>query len=150
MTKTMRLLTMAGMGLLAGATLAAGPAQAAPAAGQAKNTTTATTQGARWGSDEVVGYYRDFWSCEQAGRTGDRFGAWEDYDCVRVRVGFRGGAFALVVDDNDWDDRWDSRWRGGYWPSNWSYRPQWPGHHRGGDHRGPGGHRGGPGHFGNR
>jgi hypothetical protein len=148
MGKTMRFLTLAGMGLLAGVSLGAGTAQAAPAAERSGSTTAAHQQAARWGNDDVVGYYRTIRTCLQAGRIGERFGAWDDYDCERVRFGFRRGAWALIVDDNDWDNRWDNRWRPGQWPSNWSNRPVWPGPGGpGGFHPGPGGFHPGPGGF---
>ena len=126
MNKAMRVLTMAGMGLLTGAALGVGPAQAAPATGQAGGTSAAGQQQSyRYDSDEVVGYYRNVFACERAGRIGERFGAWDDYDCERVRWGFRSGAWALVVDEDNWDDDWDDDWRPGYWPGNWPFRPHW-------------------------
>jgi hypothetical protein len=134
----MRVLTVAGMGLLAGATLGMGPAQAAADTGQANTSASASQHRNHWGNDEVVGFYRNVWACERAGRIGERFGAWDDYDCERVRGSFRRGAWALVVDDNDWDNRWDNRWRPGHWPANWTNRPDWPGQHNGGPHNGPG------------
>src|SRR5690242_229135 len=103
MKRTMRFLTLAGMGVLAGASLGMGPAQAASAAGQTGAGSSVQQHQNSWGSQDVVGYYRNIGSCLQAGRIGERFGAWEDYDCERVRWGFRRGAWALIVDENDWD-----------------------------------------------
>ncbi|WP_203827128.1 hypothetical protein, partial [Actinoplanes palleronii] len=135
------MLTLAGLGMLAGAGLFAGPALAAPAAGQSGSGTSANPAQARWDDDEVVGYYRTYRSCDRAGRTGERFDAWDDHDCERVRRGIRRGAYALIVSQDDWSDRWDSRWRPGQWPGNWSDRPQWPGpgrpNHGGPSHGGP-------------
>lgn len=151
MANVKRLLTVAGMGIIAGATLAAGPVQAAADTSQSSTTKSATTQQARWGSNQIVGYYSNFWSCQQAGAVGSRFGAWGDFACQQVALGIRTGAFALIVDDNDWIGDWNDSWSVGYWPTGWGYRPQWPGHHWGGPrgHWGPRGHFDGPrGHFG--
>ncbi len=128
MNKTMRTLTMAGLGLLAGATLGTGPVQAAPTTGQAATGHSAGQQQNNRFDEEVVGYYRNIFACERAGRIGERFGAWDDYDCERVRWGFRRGAWALVVEEDQWDNDWDDRWRPGHWPGNWTNRPHWPGH----------------------
>jgi hypothetical protein len=130
MQKTMRMLTLAGFGMLAGLTLAGTPAQAAPAAGRSAAASTSADQ-ARTPEpdDEVVGYYRDIRSCERAGSVGRRYRAWAHYGCERSRWGSR-RAFALIVAQEDWNDRWDNRWRPGSWPGNWPYRPQWPGEGR--------------------
>jgi len=147
MKKTVRFLTLAGMGVLAGASLGMGPAQAASAAGHNGAGASVQQRPNNWGGDDVVGYYRNIRTCLQAGHIGERFGAWDDYDCERVRFGFRRGAWALVVDENDWDNRWDNRWRPGQWPSNWTCRPTWPGL-GGPDRPGLGGfHRPGQGGF---
>ena len=130
MNKATRMLTLIGMGMLTGATIGIGPAQAAAPAAAPTTTTTVTTAGQGFGDDdeELVGYYRTGWACERAGRIGERFGAWDDYDCERVRWGFRAGAWALVVDEDQWDDDWEDDWRPGFWPGNWPHRPHWPGH----------------------
>jgi hypothetical protein len=130
MNKAIRLLTMAGMGLMASVAIGAGPAQATdnsaqPAVKPATGKSTAVQQD-RWRDrdrdrDRVVGYYRSLRACELAGRIGERFDRWEDYDCDYVRFGFRRGAWALEV-EQDW---------------NWG-RPNHGGH-RG---NGPWGHRG--------
>ncbi|GIF09728.1 hypothetical protein [Actinoplanes siamensis] len=127
MQKTMRGLALAGLGMLAGLAVASAPASAAPAAGQPGGGASADQQRNTWDDDEVVGYYRDFWSCERAGMVGQRLRSWSDHECLRVRHGIRRGAFALIVDRNDRNDRWDGRWRPGNWPADWPYRPQWPG-----------------------
>jgi hypothetical protein len=73
--------------------------------------------------DRVVGYYRSLRACTLAGRIGERFDRWEDFDCDFVRFGFRRGMWALEVQR----DR------------------TWPGHghgHGGHGHGGHGGHGG--------
>ena len=121
MNKATRFLTMTGMGLLAGVTFGMGPAQAADAAPSTEKAATQSTQVKKhWDRDRdrVVGYYRSLRACELAGRIGERFGRWDDYDCDFQRRGFHRGTFALEVERD---------WRGG-----WNR----PGHHgHGGRHR---------------
>ncbi len=130
MTKAIRLLTMAGMGLMASVAIGAGPAQATDNGAQpaAKPATTKAAQAQQdrfRDRDRVVGYYRSLRACEFAGRIGERFDRWEDYDCEYVRFGFRRGAWALEVEQG-WG--WNR-------PGGW-HRPG--GHHN----DGPWGHRG--------
>ncbi|MBU2670985.1 hypothetical protein KOI35_46555 [Actinoplanes bogorensis] len=108
-----RLLTTAGMGVLAAVAFGVGPAQAA-------SSTSATQQADRHRDrDVVVGYYRSYRACDLAGRIGERFGKWDDYDCDYQRRGFdRRGVFALEVEQRGW---------GGGWNGGWNR----PGHHRG-------------------
>src|SRR5690348_7511772 len=124
MNKTTRFLTTAGLGLLAGVAFGVGPAQAADtSAPSAAKSQSASTQADRHrGRDVVVGYYRTYRACDLAGRIGERFGKWDDYDCDFQRRGFNRGVFALEV-ERGWD---------------WGR----PGHNRF-DHRGPHGHRSG-------
>ncbi|MGK5680984.1 hypothetical protein [Actinoplanes sp. URMC 104] len=105
MKKAARTFTMLAMGLVAGATMAAGPAMAADSttAPAAKPSTTTKVQ-KHWDRDQVVGYFRTLRDCERAGRIGDLTNRWDDYDCERVRFGFRRGLWALEVERN---------WRGG-------------------------------------
>ncbi|WP_184954206.1 hypothetical protein [Paractinoplanes abujensis] len=120
----MRLLTTTGLGLLAGAALGVGPAQAADAspAAAAKSQTGRTAQADQHRDrDVVVGYYRSYRACELAGRIGERWGRWDDYDCDYQRRGFHRGSFALEVE------------RGWGWNR--------PGHHWDNGHRGPRGPR---------
>ena len=111
MKATTRILTLVGLGLMTGATIGAGPATAATSADQAPAQPATASAQERPRDDEVVGFFRDRWSCEIAGRVGERRDRWEDYDCERVRFGFRRGFWALEVErDHDWrDDRWDDR-----------------------------------------
>jgi hypothetical protein len=64
----------------------------------------------------VAGYYRTLRGCERAGWIGERFDRWRDYDCDRVRYGYRRGYWALEVeggygryDDDDRHGRRDGR-----------------------------------------
>jgi hypothetical protein len=143
MNKSMRVLTMAGMGILAGLTIGAGPAQASDASPQpsAKASSGAAGQVQQHRGrdrDQVVGYYRSLRACELAGRIGERFNKWDDYDCDFVRFGFRRGAWALEV-ERDWN--WN---RPGLGP--WSHGQFGPHHGQFGPHHGPG--QFGPGPFG--
>jgi hypothetical protein len=138
MSKATRILTMTGVALLAGATIGAAPAVAAPASAQ---NTAATTQSA----DRVVDYYRTRLQCERAGRVGEFLNRWDGYDCRLVFFGIRRGWWALDV-------YWDGNGHG--WPGHGHGWPGhghgWPGHGGpGGGHGGPGGGHGGPGgcHF---
>ncbi|BCJ46784.1 hypothetical protein GCM10010168_36940 [Actinoplanes ianthinogenes] len=132
MNKAQRVLALAGMGFAAGAMIGMGPAQAAPSATPTSSGGGSATRASDWGDEHVVGYYRTEWSCERAGWTGKRYGAWYDYDCDPVRYGWRGWVFRLVVDEDDWE--WDD-WRGS-WPGDWPYRPDYAGRpfHIRGDH----------------
>jgi hypothetical protein len=132
MSKAARMFTMLGLGLVAGTTMAAGPALAAGSADApvAKPATTTKVQN-HWDRDRVVGYFRTRGACEQAGRIGEWRDRWDDYDCERVRFGFKRGLWALEVEQN---------WRGG----SHGHGP-FGGHHGGGHGHGPfGGHHGGP------
>jgi hypothetical protein len=128
MNKVIRLLTMSGMGLLAGVAFAASPAQAVDSStgSSAKPSTTKSTEAKPgFGRDYVVGYYRSPRACELAGRIGERFGKWDDYDCDFVRFGPRRGLFALEVERNFFGGGWGR-----------------PGHHNGPwGHHGPRGPR---------
>ncbi len=134
MNKAMRMLTLVGMGLMAGATIGATPAMAADGTGQgaaAKKPVVQVQQ--HRGNDWVAGYYRTARACERAGWVGERFNKWDDYDCERVRFGFRRGLWALEVEN---DRNW---FRPGH---GHGHGPGRPGHH----HGRPGNHHGGPGH----
>ncbi|MBM2623439.1 hypothetical protein JIG36_48890 [Actinoplanes sp. LDG1-06] len=126
--KKARTFTMLAMGLVAGATMAAGPAMAADSAGTpaAKPSTTTKAQKG-WDRDRVVGYFRSLRACEKAGRIGEFTNRWDDYDCDRVRFGFKRGLWALEV-QRDWRG-------GGHGHGPW-----------GNGHGGHGGHGGGHGH----
>ena len=106
MNKATRMFTMLGLGLMAGATIGAGPALAAGSADApaAKPATTTKVQ-KHWDRDVVVGYFRTLRACEKAGRIGEWADRWDDYDCDRVRFGFKRGLYALEVERN---------WRGGH------------------------------------
>ena len=104
MGKATRSLAMAGMALIAGATVGAGPAMASAPIAQAPSvlgatvsTQVAVKQVQVQSRDRVVGYYRTLRSCDHAGRLGERRGRWDSYDCDRVRHGFRRGWWALEV-----------------------------------------------------
>jgi hypothetical protein len=138
MNRLTRMLTMAGLGLVTGVTLGAGPAMAAGSTDQ--GAAQSTNASSRWGDDEhIVGFFPSWFSCERAGDWGDDEGWWNDYDCVRVGSGFGnrfgsgfgnrfgsgwgnrfgsgfgsgwGNRYALIVDDNDWCGGWNNRWGG--------------------------------------
>jgi hypothetical protein len=99
MNKLTQLLTMTGMGALAALAIGVTPAQAAgtSTATPAKPSAGQTQQHFGW--ERTVGYYRSGRACEVAGRIGERFGRWDDYDCDFVRFGFRRGTWALQVSD---------------------------------------------------
>src|SRR4051812_9121640 len=99
MNKVMRILTIAGMGLLAGAAMGAGPAQAAVASGQtaAKPAVAQVQKHHDHDREWVAGRYRTLGACELAGRIGKRFNTWDRFDCDFSRHGFRhGGAWVLT------------------------------------------------------
>jgi hypothetical protein len=125
MNKVTRLLTMAGMGLMAGVAIGSAPAQAAgvtqqqaakPAAGQSSQ-----VQQHR-GRDQVVGYYRSLRACEFAGRIGERFNRWDDHDCTFVRFGFHRGTWALEV-QRDWDWHRPGHGQGPWGQGPWGQGP---------------------------
>jgi hypothetical protein len=126
------MLTMAGMALIAGATMGASPAAAAVSTSQGNTATSqvAVGQGQNQAGDRA-GYYRTRRSCERAGRIGEWLGRWDDYDCERVRWGIRRGWWVLDVDWN---------WSGGH-----GHGDHHGGGHGHGDHHGGGHHGGGHG-----
>ena len=105
MNRATRMLTVLGMGLMAGATVGATPAMATEAAtpSASKSSTTVQVQQHR-DRERIVGFYRSLRACERAGWLGERFNKWDDYDCERVRFGFRRGLWALEVEQ---DTRWN-------------------------------------------
>jgi hypothetical protein len=152
MNKTMRVLTMAGMGVIAGLAIGAGPAQAADTVSQPV-TKTATAQASQSSQasqtkqfprrDRVVGYYRTRGACEMAGRIGERFNRWNRYDCDYVRRPFGRGVWALEV-SRGWN--WGGpgiRHNGPFGPGIRHNGPFGPGIHHNGPF-GPGIHHNGP------
>jgi hypothetical protein len=119
MGKATRTLAMAGMALIAGVTVGAGPAMASAPSASAPSATVSTQVAVKQvqSRDRVVGYYRTLRSCDHAGRLGERRGRWDSYDCSRVRHGIRRG-----------------------W---WSLEVQWGNHGNGGNNNGNGGHNNG-------
>ncbi|GAA2610351.1 hypothetical protein [Paractinoplanes durhamensis] len=128
MNRFTRILTMAGLGLVTGVTMAAGPAMAASSSDQGTAKSGSNASEARRFGDRTVGVFRSYRACDRAGEYGEDRGYWEDYDCVRIfwhgSVGYR-----LVVDYDDWGHGW-----GGHFPSNWGggWRP-YPGNWGGGN-----------------
>lgn len=128
MNRFTRMLMTAGIGLVAGVTIGAGPAVAATSTDQG---TSRSESSARpwWGDDDrVVGFFRSYRICDRAGDFGEEEGWWEEYECVRVPSGFHNRRYALVVEENNWGHGWNGRWPG-RWVGQW-----WPGndHHNGG------------------
>lgn len=131
MNRLTRMLTMAGLGLVTGVTLGAGPAMAATSDAQSSAQPAAASPG--WGNDRVVGYFPSWFSCERAGDYGDDAGWWDDYRCVRVHSGFH-GRYALVVEYDNWGHGWN-----GHWPNHWNGGGNGWGNHNGnhkGNHKG--------------
>ncbi len=151
MNRATRMLTLLGMGLMAGATVGATPAMATEATPSvSKSSTTVQVQQHR-DRERIVGFYRSLRACERAGWLGERFNKWDDYDCERVRFGFRRGLWALEVEQ---DTRWNRPGHGhgpwgnghGHWGnghgnnghgqgnnghSNNGHGNNWPGHRDG-------------------
>src|SRR5690349_16394629 len=90
MNKIMRTLTMAGLGLLAGASIGAPALAADSGTTTAKKPSGAQTQQLH-GRDYVAGFYRNLGTCRRAGAVGDWAGKWDNPRCYPVRVGFRRG-----------------------------------------------------------
>ena len=145
MNRATRMLTLMGMGLMAGATIGAAPAlatdSAAPSA--AKSSSTVKVQQHR-DNDRIVGFYRSPRACERAGWLGERFNKWDDYDCERVRFGFRRGLWALEVEQ---DRRWN---RPGHGHGPWGHGQGHNGHGNNGHSNNWPGHRDGPNHHAGR
>jgi hypothetical protein len=137
MNRITRLLALTGIGLAAGISIGAGPAQAASAAGADSSSRTTAAAKADWNDDETVGYFSSRIRCERAGRIGEIRDRWEDYDCNRVRFGFHRGDYALEVQYDRWDnDRWGNHDRWGN--DHRGFRPGFPGRPiRGGFGHGP-------------
>ena len=96
MNKVMRTLTMAGLGLLAGASIGA-PALAADSSATTVKKPSKSQVQQDFGRERVAGFYRTYRACDRAGRVGDWVGKWNRYDCDPVRFGFRRGTWVLKV-----------------------------------------------------
>ncbi|GIF25987.1 hypothetical protein BJ973_003257 [Actinoplanes tereljensis] len=147
MNRFTRILTMAGLGLVTGVTMAAGPAMASTSSDQGASKSGSNANENRRNGDRLVKVFRTWSACDRAGEYGEDRGYWEDYDCQRIG-GFSGRrGFALVVDYDNWGHGWSgnfpSSW-GNSWrpyPGNWG--PGWGGGSWGGGGWGGGGWGGG-------
>jgi hypothetical protein len=106
-----RILILAGAGLMSGAVIGVGPAQAATSTVQgAAGQSASQVQARDRDDDDVIGYYRSERFCERIGRSGEWSDRWEDYDCEYVWRGRHRGMWKLEVDrgwnwhDNDGDN----------------------------------------------
>jgi hypothetical protein len=136
-----RILALAGAGLMSGAVVGAGPAQAATSIRQAPAGLSASqAQGDH--DDDVIGYFWSRRACERVGRAGEWADRWEDHDCEFVRWGYHRGQWRLEVDRGwDWDGPGDDHHGGGGGHDG--------DHHGDGDHHaGDGDNHGGDGHGG--
>ncbi|GIM93969.1 hypothetical protein [Paractinoplanes toevensis] len=144
MNRFTRILTMAGLGLVTGVTMAAGPAMASTSSDQGTSKSGANASEQRRHGDRLVKVFRTWGACDRAGEYGEDRGYWDDYDCERVG-GFSGRrGYALVVDYDDWGHGWSGHFPGswgGSWrpyPGNWG--PSWGGGNWGGGGWGGGFH----------
>jgi hypothetical protein len=96
MHKIVRTLTMAGLGLLAGASLGA-PALASDSGAKSTGKSSGTQVQQGWDRTYVQGYYRTLRGCKKVGAVGDWAGKWDNPRCFPVRIGFRRGLWALKV-----------------------------------------------------
>ena len=106
-----RILTLAGLGLMTGATLGAAPAMASTSApDMTARAATTTADQPRRDREWVVGYFDSRRDCERVGRFGERRDRWDEYDCDRVFWGPRRGDWRLTV-ERSWghDDHWGDR-----------------------------------------
>src|SRR5262249_53481439 len=95
MNRITRMLTITGLGLFAGLTIGTGPAMAATNTSQsAVKPSAAAAPG-----DHVEGYYDTRDECQIAGRVGERFGRWDDWNCYPARGDWHEGDWVLVVDN---------------------------------------------------
>jgi len=139
MSKATRMLAMAGMALVAGATFSACPAAASTSTAQgttaAKQNTQQTTQ-ANHGRDRewVAGYFRTRRTCERVGWFGERRDRWDDYDCERVRRGHR--VFWRLEVERDRRGHWDNNNNNRDWNNNDRDRGNWDRDNRDRRHRG--------------
>jgi len=99
MNSIARFLTVAGIGLVAGMSVGAGPAQAATVSGHDGTHRAVASSKAHWNDDDndIIGYFDSPMRCERVGRFGEMRNRWDDYDCYRVRRGFHRGDWALEV-----------------------------------------------------
>lgn len=111
MSKIVRTLTMAGLGLLAGASLGA-PALAADNTTRSGGKTGGAQVQQHGGREYVAGFYRTLGACKKAGAVGDWFGKWDNPRCYPVRVGFRRGTWLLKVEQERRHGHWGHRDRG--------------------------------------
>lgn len=124
MGKRVRILTVVGMALVAGAGIGASPAQATTSTGVAAASPSHVQVQQGGDRDWVAGYYRTLRACERAGWLGERFNRWDDYECDRTYWGYRRGWWELSVENHWYGHRhhdWDNRghryhdWNHGHW-----------------------------------
>ena len=97
MNRITRMLSVTGLGILAGLTVGAGPALATTGTNAGAAKTASAAQGSD--RDRVIRYFDSRRECIIAGRIGERFGRWDDFDCDRVGR----HTWALEVSwDRDW------------------------------------------------
>ncbi|GAA0466351.1 hypothetical protein Ade02nite_46760 [Paractinoplanes deccanensis] len=99
MNKVMRKITMTGVALAAGLTMAAAPAAALAAPAQGGSATQAGDHKGPRG-DRLVGFYRTQSQCWKVGRIGQFHDRWDRFDCDRVYRGFKRGWVALKVSND--------------------------------------------------
>ncbi|MEU7908444.1 hypothetical protein [Actinoplanes sp. NPDC049118] len=147
MSKATRMLTMAGMALVAGATIAVGPSAPAAAAPQGTAATTQSVeQGTKAPRERFIGTFRSRRECQWAGRRGEWRDRWDYFYCQRTRWGRWGlwVGWRWNNDNNHGGGGWnnndnDNNHGGGGWNNNDNN------HHGGGGgrpHQGGGGPRG--------
>lgn len=109
-------LALAGLAVTSGAVVGmAGTAQAAAPAQQ----TGSVAKGGGWDNDNdgerVAGVFRSYRQCQWAGYRGERYGAWEDFDCDYIHSGWRG----------QWRSQWGSPFNRSWHGGGWEYRGIW-------------------------
>ena len=104
MNSITRFLAITGIGLAAGVSIGAGPAQAAAGAGNDGTHRAAAQNTAHWNDDDdIMGYFNSPFRCEQVGRIGELRDRWDDHECNPVLFGFHRGYWALEVSyGEDW------------------------------------------------
>lgn len=103
MNSITRMLAVIGIGVAAGVSIGAGPAQAVPGAGHDGTHRVTLSGPAHWNDDDdVIDYFSSPMQCERVGRFGELRGRWDDYDCSLVRFGFHRGDWALEASSGHW------------------------------------------------
>jgi hypothetical protein len=95
MIKTVRMLALTGVAVATGLSLGVAPASATPAA--PASASVQADHKNKPSKQRFIGYYRNGFSCEKAGKVGKIHRKWDNFDCDRVRRGIHRNQYSLTA-----------------------------------------------------